>query len=255
MGHLAPKQKSEFHKMAVQTAMERALVLAQSHTQWLQPQSGDELGKVAWADCQTLYENTILQLNRTLSKTDCTEFDQQTWLSTALTNLETCNAGFIELGWSESMLPFMSNNVSKLISNSLALQSTNYSATTQTQTYEEGFPSWVSRHDRKLLQSKSGGDSANLVVAQDGSGNYKTITEAISAASKRSGSGRFVIHVKSGVYKENVVIGNKIDNIMLVGDGMGKTIITGSKSVVGGATTFNSATFGKAKMSLIFTII
>ncbi|KAJ8448625.1 hypothetical protein Cgig2_010512 [Carnegiea gigantea] len=245
MGHFAPTQKSEFHKMAVQTAMERALVLAQSHTQWLQPQSGEELGKTAWADCQTLYENTILQLNRTLSKADCTEFDQQTWLSTALTNLETCKAGFIELGVhaSESMLPFMSNNVSKLISNSLSLQSTNYSATTQTQTYEEGFPNWVSRHDRKLLQSKSAGDSANLVVAQDGSGNYKTIMEAINAANKRSGSGRFVIHVKSGVYKENVVIGNKMNNIMLVGDGMGKTIITGSKSVGGGSTTFNSAPF------------
>jgi hypothetical protein len=30
-----------------------------------------------------------------------------------------------------------------------------------------------------------------------------------------------------------------------VGDGIGKTIITGSKSVGGGATTFNSATLGK----------
>ncbi|KAJ8421015.1 hypothetical protein Cgig2_001778 [Carnegiea gigantea] len=34
-----------------------------------------------------------------------------------------------------------------------------------------------------------------------------------------------------------------MNNIMLVGDGMGKTIITGSKSVGGGSTTFNSATF------------
>ena len=80
MGHFAPTQKSEFHKMAVQTAMERALVLAQSHAQWLQPQSGDELGNIAWADCQILYENTIFQLNWTLSKADCTDFDQQTWL-------------------------------------------------------------------------------------------------------------------------------------------------------------------------------
>jgi len=175
-------------------------------------------------------------------------------MATALTNLETCKAGFIELGVSESMLPFMSNNVSKLISNSLSLQSTNYSATTQTQTYEEGFPHWVSRHDRKLLQSKSAGDSANLVVAQDGSGNYKTIMEAINAANKRSGSGRFVIHVKSGVYKENVVIGNKMNNIILVGDGMGKTIITGSKSVGGGSTTFNSATFGEDKISVFFSL-
>jgi pectinesterase len=52
-----------------------------------------------------------------------------------------------------------------------------------------------------------------------------------------------VIYVKAGTYKENVEI--KLKNIMLVGDGIGKTIITGSKSVGGDATTFNSATLGK----------
>ena len=51
------------------------------------------------------------------------------------------------------------------------------------------------------------------MVAQDGSGNYKTIKEAISAASSQSGSRRFVIYVKAGTYKENVEI--KLKNIML----------------------------------------
>ncbi|KAJ1413591.1 Pectinesterase, catalytic [Sesbania bispinosa] len=41
-------------------------------------------------------------------------------------------------------------------------------------------------------------------------------------------------------YNEQVEI--KAKNIMLVGDGIGKTIITGSKSVGGGTTTFRSAT-------------
>jgi len=48
--------------------------------------------------------------------------------------------------------------------------------------------------------------------------------------------------VKAGVYNEQVEI--KTKNIMLVGDGIGKTIITGSKSVGGGTTTFRSATVG-----------
>ncbi|CAL5407697.1 unnamed protein product [Camellia sinensis] len=134
------------------------------------------------------------------------------------------------------MLPLMSNNVSKLISNTLAINN----GSTEQQTYEEGFPTWVSPGNRKLLQSSS--PEANLVVAQDGSGNYKTIQAALDVAAKRSGSGRFVIHVKSGVYQENIEIGNNMKNIMLLGDGLKNTIITGSRSVGGGSTTFNSAT-------------
>ncbi|KAL9240386.1 hypothetical protein vseg_014611 [Gypsophila vaccaria] len=134
----------------------------------------------------------------------------------------------------------MSNNVSKLISNSLAVHNTNGTVSIDT-SYEQGYPTWVPRHDRKLLQGSSV-INVNLVVAQDGSGNFKTISEAISAASTRAGGGRFVIHVKSGVYQENVVIGTNLKNIMLVGDGMQSTIITGSRSNVGGFTTFNSAT-------------
>ncbi|KAK9273435.1 hypothetical protein L1049_018245 [Liquidambar formosana] len=130
------------------------------------------------------------------------------------------------------------NNVSKLVSNTLAINKVPYSEPS----YKEGFPTWVKPGDRKLLQSSSPASQANIVVAKDGSGNYKTVKEAISAASSRSGSGRYVIYVKAGVYSENVEIGNGLKNIMLVGDGIGKTIITGSRSVGGGSTTFKSAT-------------
>ncbi|CAI0393964.1 unnamed protein product, partial [Linum tenue] len=54
---------------------------------------------------------------------------------------------------------------------------------------------------------------------------------------------RFVIRVKRGVYKENVEVGSGLKNVMLVGDGMRNTVITGSRSVGGGSTTFRSATF------------
>ncbi|KAL7183968.1 hypothetical protein ACSBR2_026192 [Camellia fascicularis] len=219
--------------MAMQIAMERALN-AETHTKWLGSKCRNELEKNAWSDCLKLYESTILQLNNTLDpNTKCS--DAQTWLSTALTNLETCRAGFIELGVSDFMLPLMSNNVSKLISNTLAINN----GSTEKQTYEEGFPTWVSPGNRKLLQSSS--PAANLVVAQDGSGNYKTIQAALDVAAKRSGSGRFVIHVKSGVYQENIEIGNNMKNIMLLGDGLKNTIITGSRSV-GGDFIFGNAT-------------
>ncbi|XP_030552009.2 pectinesterase 2-like [Rhodamnia argentea] len=230
------KQKSDFLKVSMQLALERAL-RAQSNTNSLGSKCRNEREKAAWADCLQLYEQTVVRLNQTVDL-KCTQEDAQTWLSTALTNLETCRAGFVELGVSDYVLPLMSNNVTKLISNTLALNYVPY----KLPSYTNGFPKWVRPGDRKLLQSSSPAPKANIVVAKDGSGKYKTIKEAITAASKRSGTARYVIYIKAGTYKENIEVGSKLKNIMFVGDGIGKTIITGSKSVGGGSTTFNSAT-------------
>nr|GMC92962.1 probable pectinesterase/pectinesterase inhibitor 17 [Ipomoea batatas]GMD02185.1 probable pectinesterase/pectinesterase inhibitor 17 [Ipomoea batatas] len=232
----APKRRSEFKKMATEIALDTA-VQAETYTKRLGPRCRNERETAAWADCVKLYEDTILQLNQTLD-TKCTQFDAQTWLSTALTNLETCRTGFVELGNSRNVLPLIANNnVSQLIGNTLAL---NNNGSAPKQTYKDGFPTWVSPGDRKLLQASA--VKPDVVVAKDGSGNYKTIKDALDAAGKRSGSGRFVIHIKRGVYNENLDIGKKLKNIMLVGDGMRYTYISGSRSVGGGSTTFNSAT-------------
>ncbi|XP_050386919.1 pectinesterase 2-like [Argentina anserina] len=231
-----PKKMADFKKIAIQTTIETALK-AQSHNKWLGQKCRTEKEKTAWSDCLKLYDETIALLNRTVDpNSKCTDFDSQTWLSTSLTNLETCRAGFVDLGVSDFVLPLMSNNVSKLISNSLSINNGSNTPAVTFQ-YKEGFPTWVKPGDRRLLQSTP---AANVVVAQDGSGNFKTIKEALDAAAKRSGTQRFVIRVKSGVYKENLEI--KLKNIYLLGDGLRYTIITGSRSVVGGSTTFNSAT-------------
>lgn len=88
------------------------------------------------------------------------------------------------------------------------------------------------------------------MVAQDGSGHYKTINEAVDALGKTSdGGGRKIVHVKAGVYYENVEISRNLKDLMFVGDGMDKTIVSGHKSVVGGSTTLSSATFGTLKCS------
>ena len=85
------------------------------------------------------------------------------------------------------------------------------------------------------------------MVAQDGSGKFRTLKEAVDAAPD-GGKSRYVIYVKKGVYKdkENVEVGKKKRELMIVGDGMDATVITGSRNVVDGATTFNSATLGDA---------
>ncbi|OVA08063.1 Pectinesterase [Macleaya cordata] len=242
--YFVPKTKSEFRKMAVQVAMDRAL-RAESNTKLLGKKCRNEKEKAAWADCLELYQNTVLQLNKTMDPNrKCTNFEAQTWLSTALTNLETCKTGFIELGVSDFMLPLMANNVSKLICNTLAINKLPSDDQDKQESYNKyGFPSWVSAGDRKLLQATSPASRANIVVAQDGSGNFRTIQAALDAAkNQRSGTSRFIIYVKPGTYRENIQIGNNMKNIMLIGDSMRNTIITGSRSVRGGSTTFNSAT-------------
>ncbi|KAL6341748.1 hypothetical protein AAG906_037992 [Vitis piasezkii] len=83
-----------------------------------------------------------------------------------------------------------------------------------------GAPKLTLKHGSALLlptskHAKTGSSSlANIVVSKDGSGDYTTIGAAITAASKRSGSGRYVIYVKARTYSENVQIGSAV-----VGDG------------------------------------
>ncbi|XP_010266280.1 PREDICTED: pectinesterase-like [Nelumbo nucifera] len=214
--------------------------------------SFDDKSKMAWADCVELYADTVSQLNRSMaSKNPLIWSDAQTWLSAAITNEQTCRNGFIELSSSSqlSSFPFMLTNLSKMVSNSLAINKAAASTSSASlfgkqgannrRLLSDGFPTWVSAADRKLLQSSGAASQADVVVAADGSGNYKTISEAVAASSKRSGS-RFVIYVKRGVYKENVEI--KASNIMLIGDGIDATIVTGSRNVQDGSTTFRSAT-------------
>lgn len=107
----------------------------------------------------------------------------------------------------------------------------------------DDFPTWVPR--RHLLARPS---SYNVIVAKDGSGKYKTLGEAIKAApqtGKKNGP-RYTIYVKSGVYDENVEIPKKLTNLMIIGDGIDRTIFTGSRNVALmrrlKMTTFRSAT-------------
>ncbi|VFQ63555.1 unnamed protein product [Cuscuta campestris] len=72
--------------------------------------------------------------------------------------------------------------------------------------------------------------------------DFPTIQAALdAAASAPRGTGtQFVIHVTAGKYQEYVTV--KSNNVTIVGDGIGKTIITGNRSAKGGFKTSDSAT-------------
>ncbi|KAL7170546.1 hypothetical protein ACSBR2_035423 [Camellia fascicularis] len=83
----------------------------------------------------------------------------------------------------------------------------------------------------------------NATVAQDGSGNYRRINDAIAAAPMHiSVTNRYYIRVKPGVYSEYVVVGEDKTNIVLIGDDATNTKITGNRSNAAGFGTPQSAT-------------
>ena len=97
----------------------------------------------------------------------------------------------------------------------------------------------------------AGGVPLNLtpdvtVCKNGGDGCYKTVQEAVNAAPDNGNrTKRFVIHIKEGVYQETVRVPLAKRNVVFLGDGIGKTVITGDANVgQQGMTTYNSATVG-----------
>lgn len=115
---------------------------------------------------------------------------------------------------------------------------------------DDQYPSWFSAADRKLMARGGGrggraaGPVPNAVVAQDGSGQFRTVAAALNAYPKGH-KGRYVVYVKAGVYREYYVLTKEKVNVYLYGDGARRTVITNNKSVVkSGLQTSDTATFG-----------
>lgn len=197
-----------------------------------------------------------------------------TWLSAALTNQVTCGDSLAAdpdtagrdavrarvSALSQFIATALALHVNKIKgheSSSSSRSSPSGSSPTSTPAATTtAFPSWVTQQDRNLLESSSSSSAgasggaivADAVVALDGSGTHRSINEAIAAVTAANGGGgsggRKVIHVKAGRYEESVSISSKQKNVMLMGDGKGKSVIVGHKSAGEGYTTYASATVG-----------
>lgn len=86
----------------------------------------------------------------------------------------------------------------------------------------------------------------DLTVAQDGSGDYKTIQEAVNAVRDLSQE-QVTIHIKPGVYREKLVIPSWKTKIFLRGESNGNTVITNSdysgKDYPGGKDAFGRSKY------------
>ncbi|KAL6868280.1 hypothetical protein ACP4OV_015125 [Aristida adscensionis] len=214
-------------------------------------------------DCAELLDITLEQLRGAVPG-DAGDADAvTTWLSAALTNQGTCGESLADAPASTAGRDAVRARVAALaqfIGTALALHATKLRAAPAPApapsppaaagtTAAAALPSWLSRHDRKLLESpaNASGVAFDAVVAADGSGTHRRIGDAVAAvtstaASGGGGGGRKVIYVKAGRYEESVSISSKQRNVMLMGDGKGSTVIVDGKSVAGGYTTYASAT-------------
>ncbi|KAF5731430.1 pectinesterase/pectinesterase inhibitor 7-like [Tripterygium wilfordii] len=225
-------------------------------------------------DFLTSSYQTLSNANQTLPESRAG--DAQTLLSAILTNQQTCLDGIRatapsdwRVGNGAFTVPL--SNDTKLFSVSLALfmkgwvpERKNSTArwpwqpTKVQQLFLNGkLPLKMSNQTREIYERvcrrrSSGDDSENyvlvsdiVVVSQDGSGNFSTINDAVAAAPNNTDgtNGYFLIYVTAGVYEEYVSIAKNKMFLMMIGDGINQTIITGNRSVVDGWTTFNSATF------------
>ncbi|GKG23935.1 putative pectinesterase, catalytic, partial [Tanacetum coccineum] len=122
-------------------------------------------------------------------------------------------------------LPTISTNLTKLLLNSL-----NISARIRggNNIYTHGIADWNFSHEYNLTDLAE--DKPDVVVAQDGSGDFTTIQEAVDSSwGKRQEGKRFVIYVKAGVYEEYVTIKKEVWDITIFGYGINQTIITGDR--------------------------
>ncbi|XP_072982541.1 probable pectinesterase/pectinesterase inhibitor 12 [Typha latifolia] len=211
----------------------------------------------ALKDCSDLHAITLssLSLSTSLLAQPTKLTDVRAHLAAALTNKATCLDGLAGArGPLKNTLVDSWSSAYELVSNSLAILPGASELPGRRLTGDE-FPSWISRRDRRLLESSNDDDDDDddngdesmqgltLTVAKDGSGNFSTIGEAIAFAPSNYEQ-RTIIFVKAGVYDENVDVPSYKPNIVLLGEGRDVTVIRGKRSVGGGWTTFGSATLG-----------
>ncbi|KAL2477963.1 putative pectinesterase/pectinesterase inhibitor 36 [Forsythia ovata] len=208
--------------------------------------SGSDSGYigVAIGDCVKLYEEAEPRLARLMSgeSGNCSQDDAITWLSAVLASHNSCLDGLKAKRW--GFVGGVAESLTAALRGALAVHRHGSHARGKRKGFQKRPNS--SKVGGILASWNAATSKADLVVAQDGSGNYKTINEAVAALARVHSNRpkRTVVYVKSGVYHEKVEIRRDLKNVMFVGDGMDKTIVTGNQNVQDGSSTLSSSTFG-----------
>ncbi|XP_057772214.1 pectinesterase-like [Salvia miltiorrhiza] len=225
----------------------------------------DPMTKGALDVCERVLADSIEEVHTSVEHISQYEIGQmdhildevKIWLSAAITYKDTCFDAFAKTkGESGKAVREMLKTSGELLSKGLGLviefqknfQSIKKdlgelvnSIKAPRQLLDAGVPDFVKGHARKLVENPKISLKPNVVVAQDGSGQFKTITEAVKTVPPKNKT-PYVIFVKAGVYKEYVEIPKKVDEVILIGEGPLKTRISGDKCFTHGTQTYDSAT-------------
>ncbi|CAJ2663858.1 unnamed protein product [Trifolium pratense] len=207
---------------------------------------------------KSLWENDIPTRAALASRVD----DTQTLLSAVITNHQTCLDGLMTVANSNltiknDLISQLSND-NKLHSVSLGLFTKGWMHEKKNKTlwnsrgwhssnFRNGrLPLKMSNRTRAIYDSSRGrgkkhdddydGDDDEggvlvrdiVVVSKDGSENFTTINDAVAAAPNNTinaTNGYFLIFIKEGIYEEYVSIPQNKAYLMMIGDGINKTVI------------------------------
>ncbi|MBA0802288.1 hypothetical protein Gohar_012599 [Gossypium harknessii] len=226
----------------------------------------NNLTKMALNDCKDMMDYAVDSLQASYSDVGGCELrnindhknDLRTWLSAVISYQQSCLDGFEHDNNMKETMQKGIIDAHELTGNALTIatklsdilskfgiQLNNTSSHRLHSVEKNVYPSWLSAKDRHLLARIDNSNlKPNIVVAKDGSGQFKTIGAALAAAPKKSNI-RHVIYIKAEIYDEYITVDKQYTNIMMYGDGLRKTIVTGRKGVKngGGITTWQTATF------------
>ncbi|KAJ4837514.1 putative pectinesterase/pectinesterase inhibitor 47 [Turnera subulata] len=280
--HASPSNSYDYSKFSVKECLKQAKRLSKvinyhlTHRKQVSKMTHEEYG--ALSDC-----HDFMELNVDYFDTISTELKSAeslspelvekvtTLLSGIMTNQQTCFDGLVQSKSSVvSALSMPLTNVTQLYSVSLALVSNSLAKNLKKNKKKKQGSHQLPRNGvreplekliktlkkvschgchkgGRMLSDSEGGIFVNdaVIVGPYDTDNFTTISDAIAIAPNNSmpEDGYFVVYVREGVYEEYVVVPKNKRNIMLIGDGINQTIITGNHSVIDGWTTFNSSTF------------
>lgn len=267
-------------KQLIQTAFSAAIKeinKAMERSAVLDGVEKDSRGKAALQNCRELAGRATTDLQRSFDKMkqldlahlDTFLSDMQIWLSGAITYQETCLDGFEGVAGDSgskmrgfltmsmemtsnvlAMVTGLSSFVTSIITGQSAVNSRrlllDFNASNNVDA--DRVPTWVGSGSRRLLQVAEYDPKnmkADVVVAKDGSGDCKTIMEALLRVPKKNNE-TFTVYIKEGVYEEKVQINSSMKYLVMVGDGPTKTKITGHLNFIDGTNTYQTATVGKS---------
>lgn len=249
----------ELVKTAFNATMKQITDVAKKSQTMIELQK-DPRTKMALDQCKELMDYAIGELSKSFEELGRFEFHKvdealiklRIWLSATISHEQTCLDGFqgTQGNAGETIKKALKTAV-QLTHNGLAMVSemSNYLGQMQIpemnsrRLLSQEFPSWMDGRARRLLNAPMSEVKPDIVVAQDGSGQYKTINEALNYVPKKKNT-TFVVHIKAGIYKEYVQVNRSMTHLVFIGDGPDKTVISGSKSYKDGITTYKTATVG-----------